>query len=330
VWSLPPRILAARRLVVLTAGDNPTFSYYIAPRLNGLPHRVVDTAGVSAHSLGLSEGDYVLACRYLPPVLLLRVLWARCLAGLGMLIDDDFAAFVRDSTLPLAYRSAILARGLAPLRLLDGRLADLIVSTPALAERVGGGKAAVLHPAPAALDLSPRRRSANGRVRVAFHAQLSHLADHAFAAEIARCVLDRASDLDFDVIGPSEAQRHWRGLPHVRFRSELTWSQYRALTRAEGADLLMAPLLDTEVNRSRAPTKAIDAVRMGAAAVFADLPPYRALAPAARLVGQAPGAWADALLHLARARNEREHLAEALRVEVRGWHAALAHARHGS
>lgn len=330
MWLLPPQIASARRLIVLVSGENPTFDYYLAPRIGSLPHCVVDVAAPPDMRVDLRDGDYVLACRYVPLPWLARLLRARGLAGIGILVDDDFHAFVRDGRLPLPYRASVLIRGLAPLRILAGRLTHVLVSTAVLGDTMAPGVATVLHPAPGSYDLAPGRRPRGGPVRLVFHAQLSHLDDHAFAAAIARRVAARTTDVAVEVIGPSRARRLWADVPRARFRDEMPWSRYRALTREEGAEILMAPLLDTAVNRARAPTKAIDAVRMGAAGVFSDLPPYQGLSEAARLIGPDVEAWAKAITRLARDDAERSDRAARLRDAVGAWARSAGAERQGA
>lgn len=310
---------AIQRLVLLTWGENPTFDYYIRPRLDETPAVVVDMAGDVAGDVVLGPGDYVLVCRYLNRRWARRIAAARDLAGVGFFFDDDYVAFLADKAVPLLYRLDVAARTAWPLRVAGSRITDVFVSTPLLRERYGQARATVLHPSAGAPDLAPAARESSGPVRIAFHAQLSHLADHALAASIAHAWSGRSGDVIFDVIGPPRARHHWAEFPFARFRTEMSWPEYRRLSREEGADILIAPMLDTPLNRARAPTKAIDAVRMGAAAVLPRSPAYGGLGDSA-VLAEGTG-WHEALRTLVERPDIRRRQAEALRREVESWSA---------
>ncbi|RYF30434.1 MAG: hypothetical protein EOO23_05155, partial [Comamonadaceae bacterium] len=279
------RPLAARhspisRFVVLIWGANPTFDYYIQPRLGKMPTVIVDLSEPrSAHRMQLQAGDYVLACRYLDWHWARRLTAARDLSGVGLLLDDDYVAFFGDRSIPMLYRLDVARRSVLPLRMIRHRLTDVLVSTKTLQERFSHASATVVHPSPSPEDLEALPPLADGVVKIAFHAQLSHLGDHAFAAEIAQMLVHATTaGIVFDVVGPTSAKGIWARVDSAHFHSELSWPDYRNRCRQVRSDILMAPMFDTPLNQARSPSKAIDAVRMGAAAVFPRLRPYRELA----------------------------------------------------
>lgn len=308
-----------RRVVVLVRGANPSFDYYLAPRLKGLSHEVVDITKEPS-DLQLREGDFVLVCRYMSARWNKRLRVAKGLAGFGFFFDDDYAAFVTDPAIPLAYRLDVAYHGLYPLVRAAPKLTHLFVSTPLLRERFSAADPIVLQPAPSACDFAPVRSSPDaGRLRIAYHAQTSHLADHALCAEICRIVNRAYPDITFDIVGPPAAKRYWHGLSAAVFRNESDWVRYRSESRTMGADILIAPLLDTPLNRARAATKAIDAVRLGAVGLFPDLPPYQSLRGIIPLIDGGLEEWASRIIALASDKVQREHQATTLRAAVEGW-----------
>lgn len=313
------------RIVALTWGDNPTFDYYLRPRLSELAHCVVDISQRNSTAFQLNDGDYIIACRYITLGWAVKLRLARGLSGFGLLFDDDYAAFLDDPRIAPAYRLSIAWRAGLPMLFAGARLTDLFVSTPVLQQRYAEGRARILHPAPGSGDLKYMRlgrdsAGENDRVSVvAFHAQLSHLADHELAARVCRRIADLHYSVRFDVIGPGAARQLWRETPNVSFTDELDWRTYRTVTACNGADVLIAPMYDTPVNQARAPTKAIDAVRMGACAVFPDMAPYRNVAGACLTAPTDEIAWANAVVTLLRDDKMRQESAEALRRTVRLW-----------
>jgi hypothetical protein len=321
---LAKRHAPARRLVVLISGENPSHDYYIRPRLGALPHVVVDIAKPAAGPKPtLQAGDYVLACRYLSMRWARLIARAPALAGVGLFFDDDYVAFFGDRAVPLLYRLDVARRTVWPLRMIRRRLSEVLVSTEVLRERYPLARAATLHPVPGEEDIAPAPARGGPAIRVAFHAQLSHLAEHAHAAELVR-ELNAPDNVSFDVVGPAKARHLWSGIAGVRFTTEMDWPRYRLHSGQAGADILIAPMLDTPLNQARAATKAIDATRMGAAAIFPRAKPYLQLAGSAVLVDGGMDAWHAALRRLIGDGDERRRLAERLRAEVAGWREHVA------
>lgn len=317
---LADRGRAIDRIVVLKWGENPTYDYYLRPRLHGLHAITIDVSrGKAASTIALERGDYVLICRYLNRDWAHKISRASGLAGAGLFFDDDYVAFMGDRSVPLLYRLDVARRTILPLRRIRHRLTDILVSTPVIRDRFQLARAKVLRPIPGEEDLlSQPALLLNKPVRIAFHAQLSHLADHRFATAIARG-LAGAGNVAFDVIGPAQARNLWADIPSVAFQSEIDWPSYRRRTRQIGADILIAPMLDTPLNQARSATKAIDAVRMGAAGVFQASPAYESLGEAALLVAGGPEAWVTELRRLIGQRQVRDAHASRLRAEIETW-----------
>uniref|UniRef100_A0A9E7ZLB9 Uncharacterized protein n=1 Tax=Bosea sp. NBC_00436 TaxID=2969620 RepID=A0A9E7ZLB9_9HYPH len=317
---LADRSHAIDRIVVLKWGENPTYDYYLRPRLRGLHAITIDVSQRKAAStVALERGDYVLICRYLNRDWAHKINRTTGLAGAGLFFDDDYVAFMGDRSVPLLYRLDVARRTILPLRRIRHRLTDILVSTPVIRDRFRHARAKVLRPIPGEEDLlSPPAPLPGGPVRIAFHAQLSHIADHGFAAHIARGLAD-AGNVAFDVIGPAQARSLWADIPSVTFQSEIDWRAYRLRTGQIGADILIAPMLDTPLNQARSATKAIDAVRMGAAGVFQAAPAYETLGEAALLVAGGSEAWITELRRLIGQRQARDAHASRLRAEIETW-----------
>lgn len=301
-WRTPPAgIRRAKRFLFLIFGPNPSFDYYLRHRIAraGLAEiEVIDTRA-EAPDPARWEGAHIVVCRYLDSR------WRRALgrsanalAGFTLFIDDDYLALVQDANLPASYRLRVLRDGVSLLQALPRLRGTLLVSTPALAARYAPLSPMVLPPMPEIEAARPPVSRA--RPVVVFHATASHDAEHAFVAAVARRVLAAGHRVTFDVVASPHTANVWQGLPDVVVRAPMAWDRFRALPGTLGADLLLAPLEDNPLNRMRSATKAIDAVRLGAAGIFADLVPYHPVREAGPLLPRDVDGWAGeigALLH---------------------------------
>ena len=261
------------RVVVFARLPNPTLDYYLTARLEapGMPPSVI--VDIRDETLGAVDpvGTFVIVCRYATARL---VTWverhASSLAGVGYFTDDDLGAVITGSEAKLGYRLFLWWRGLAPLRRLNPHIDVVWTSTPALAEALHDPRIRVLPPAPHPTtwkSVAPVG-AADDRVRIVYHATGVHVREHRFLVPIVAAVLAARPQAVFEVVVDERTERFWRGLDRVEIRRPVSWSEYLARTRDESADIALVPLLPSQVNRTRAGTKRIDVVRLGAAGVF--------------------------------------------------------------
>lgn len=314
-----------RRVVALIAGPNPSFDYFLAPRAavdRELPWDVVDMRRTRPGAVDLADA-FVLICRYCGPVWRNALVSARDrIAGVGLFLDDDFPAFVADESVPAAYRLRVAAVGLAAWRPLSPLLSRVWFSSRALADLHPAARSSVLAPAPSPIDLASPAAS-DGVLRIGFHAKSSHREEHRFAAAVARRVLESVPEARFDVVAGGAAEAFWAGLPRVDRVGTLSWPAYRGLAARKRLDLLLSPLVPSAMNAGRSPTKAIDAVRFGAAGLFSDHPVYRPLAATGALLPLDVDIWAAAVTRILRDSDERRAREKALREEVSTWAEAV-------
>ena len=322
----------AQRVCVVETGPNPTSDYYLTERLAG-----IDRAGLLMRASlrgdpyrcfkpGEIEGTYLIFCRYVSSR------WIRfCrrhqreLAGVALLIDDDIEALCADSGVPLLYRSKLWFRHLRHERQMRTVIDVALVSTSQVATRPAWARMQILPPIPALIDFGPARTATAAPV-IAFHATGSHRAEHEWLRPIIADLARHRPNLRFDVVVPRGLSGLWDGIPNLTQTPALAWPEYRRLTRERGADILLAPLITSQINASRAPTKRIDAARMGAAFVTNAVGAYgrtdseRGICDIRDL---APETWQKALLALIDQPESIQVLATENRLLVASWRQAL-------
>ncbi|HEY2179470.1 MAG TPA: hypothetical protein VGH15_12895 [Caulobacteraceae bacterium] len=265
-------------MAIVTAGENPSFDYYLAPRLalNAAPP--VDRFDLSASRRARESADwqgvFLLFCRYLSDGWL-RTAQAHAgeLAGTGLFIDDDFEALAADKRNRWRYRWKLRRHGLHLWPKLTPRLQGLWVSTAPLAElwaRRPGAPVPRLTPPLADEEDLASTPSRPQRPLIGLHATSSHGADQRWLGPVVREVLAADPRVDFEVVADPGRDRLWRGEPRIRVIPYRSWPAYRADTAAHGRDLLLAPLQPGPANAARAYVKRIDAARCGAALMVSD------------------------------------------------------------
>lgn len=299
-----------RRLLVLSNGPNPTFTYYLAERLKYTPF-IADVRDLKDGLTDIDpDGLFVIVCRY---IRLRQLFWLfrhrKALAGTSLLIDDDIAATVVSKGGTLAYKAYLTALGIAPLFLLNHILSEIWVSTPILAERLGGNKTNslfVVPPYPARDVYRPAFPSKDKQTLVmAFHATGNHDREHEFLVPIVRDALTECPNLHFEVtVSGDRLEQLWKKaeLPRgrLRLRPSKSWKEYLYETKRRHVDIMLVPLLQNKMNDARSSTKRFDVARMGAAAIFSRGHVYGQQKSGDEiLVDNTHQAWVGAILSLA-------------------------------
>jgi hypothetical protein len=333
---------APTRIVVVVTGPNPSFDYYLAPRLGGdVPTEVRDVtaAPTPGEARDMLAGAFVLFCRHTSGAWLRAV--ESCedvIAGVGLFVDDDIDALAADRTVPLWYRLRLWRLHLIHRRRL-ARVCDvLFVGSKTLAARNVLAHPHLLSPIADDRDTAASDSQA-ADFRAVFHSTSVHAAEHRWLRPIIGELLKAEASISFEVNVAPPLSFRWRGLPRTTILPSVPWPRYCAESRARRADLLLAPLLPSAANAARSWTKRIDAARLGAALLVSDAEVYQCGPEELRLgmhVPAEPAAWIAAIRDLARDRDRLVRLRDANRAYVMAKSAApgpsleeLLRSRHG-
>jgi hypothetical protein len=296
------------RIIAVMIRPNPTYDYYIAPRLRSFPGLETVICYLSPDKSRLPDAIFkdalILFIRYTSSAWLdLIERYQGLVAGTALLLDDDLASPARESGLPLHWRWRFFRNGVMHWPRL-GRLLDRVfVSTPSLLSRLPQLGARLLPPIGDESDLRAAPRPAGRRLRVAYHATSIHPNESRWLMPVAAQLLAENAALDFEVVAQGGLAAGWRRIARASIMPPLPWPEYRKATAARAIDIMLAPLLPTELNAARAPTKRIDAARSGAALLVSDPGVYNPSAAERALGMQVDldrALWARAITELAR------------------------------
>lgn len=312
------------RIIVFGLLPNPTIDYYFSARLNAPdmpPSRLVDIRDETLAALP-AEGTLVVVCRYASRRLLTWIERnAPRFAGVALFLDDDIGAVVARAEAKFLYRLYLYRNALAPLRRLNRHLDVIWTSTPALATALADPRATVLPPAPP-VHLTrgdePVRPVAEGRrIRIVYHATVGHAPEHRFLRPVIAAVLAARPDVVFEVTAEGREAKIWSSVPAVVVTRPTPWSTYLRNTREHPADIVLVPLTKSRLNETRADTKRIDVVRMGAAGVFSASTTYGIADDSGEVrLPNRRGRWIEAILGLVDDPQRRREAALASKVLV--------------
>lgn len=305
------------RLLILHEGVTPTLHYFLGAfmaRAGGLDVQLLDTSLPPQAGVAPAPGDKVVIIRFISPLWQsfltthlqdVRVVW---------FMDDDLLDAEAMQALPKDYRRRLLRRGRLQQPWLTRFCHRVWVSSPYLAEKYAHLQPVIVLPQAQA----PLLEQAD-TVRIAYHGTASHHQEKLWLREVMEPVLQQHEQVTFEIFGDHEIYKHYRGLPRVTVLHPMSWDNYLHYTRTHRSDIALAPLLDDPFNQARSATKFFDFVRLGAAGVFSDVPPYRGLVRQqvdGVLLENRPDAWIKTLRRLIHSPDTRLQLSQAARIKA--------------
>ena len=316
---------SADGILVLQRGENASTDYYLRPRLNRAASAVeiVDLADDPANSELLAKGGAqaltVVFCRYAAPSWLEALERAKDrLARVVFFMDDDLPAMMRAKEIPAAARGKVALHFAAHAERLSALCNELWLSTPVLAERYAEGRPRLLAPLPEAEPPLPASADAD---LVVYHGTDVHEHERQFVLEVARALVARSPGVRFEIAGDAALAGRAGGVPGVAIVPQLSWPDYLEAQAGRSAAISLAPLFPSALNDARAPVKALDAARLGAAGLYADAPAYRGHVRQGEdglLLPMEPLAWSEAIIGLLADPERRQRLARAARERLVG------------
>ena len=310
-------------ILVLQRGENASSDYYLRPRLAGAgaPAEIADLLQDPGGSPLLAPGGAraltVVFCRYASPAWLQALESVRArLSRVVLFMDDDLPAMMRAAEIPPAARGKAALHFAAHAERLSALCSEVWVSTQALAERYREAQPQVLAPLP---EAPPPEPSAEVPPLVVYHGTDVHDRERAFVLQVARRLATLSPGARLELAGEARLVGDAAGLSNVTVVPQRSWPDYLKAQNGRRAAISLAPLFASPLNDARAPVKAFDAARLGAAGLFADAPAYRGAVRDGEdglLLPMQPDAWAEAIAALLADPERRLRLARMARDRI--------------
>lgn len=185
-------------------------------------------------------------------------------------MDDDLPENMCSSKLPHSYRDLIWARFGDHMTKLEKLFDELWVSTPELSRRYAYANPRIINPS----YFTPEPTS-----EFIFYFYHGSPSTHRQEIEWLRAVVEqtqsRSENLIFMIMGDRQVKKLFSDLPRTMVFHPMPWETYRDLLPALPHHIGLAPLLPTELNRTRSPTRFFDMTRLGAVGIYTNSEPYK-------------------------------------------------------
>ncbi|OYY73976.1 MAG: hypothetical protein B7Y40_06890 [Gammaproteobacteria bacterium 28-57-27] len=285
-------------VLVVHWGETPSVDYYFRrAQVAGFPVLgFVDISrGESLPHLGVDT--LVVIVRYVSASILAALDAHRQHGGrVALFMDDDLPRSQFDLSLPQAYRHMLWERFGCHLSSLEHLCDELWVSTPTLAERYAYTCPRLIEP------VACPAVSARGLVTYFYHGSPStHRDDIEWLRAVVELTQARSDKTLFMVIGDRQVRRLFADLPRILILHPMPWPTYRDALPSLPHHIGLAPLLATDFNHTRSPTRFYDFTRLGAVGLYSDVEPYRGFVHHAKdgwLLPNDPLVWSSRIIDL--------------------------------
>jgi hypothetical protein len=279
-----------------------SLNYFVLPFLADAGVKASDIElNPSADKLASGDFNKVVIVRYWGLKLLLQLCRLRSF-GIQLIyfMDDDLFDRSAWSGLPLSYQRTWFTRAYIYKVAIKSLVSEVWVSSPRLYEKYSKlcSHVRVLRPNLSKALISKDRGE---YIHIGYHGSAAHAKEIDWLVSVMTDVTRQFGAVRFEIFGGEDVARKFRGLPSVAVLNPMSWPNYLDYTQSRRMDIGLAPLLPTEVNMARAPTKWFDYARMGAVGLYSETPPYAGFVNNGEdgfLLPNSKQRWVEAILEL--------------------------------
>lgn len=307
----------SQRVAIYSGGaTGSSVNYFVLPHLA--------EAGIKGSNVELNPSiekvasgyfDKVVIIRYWTLELLLRLRHLRSL-GTQMIyfMDDDLWDVSAWSDLPFSYQRRWFTGAYIYKVAIRYLVAEVWVSNAHLRDKYLNQHphVRILKPSLSEAFISKDRAE---YVHICYHGSAAHAKEVDWLVDVVTDVTRQHGQIRFEIFGGKDVARQFRDLPSVGVLSPMSWSGYLDYTQSREMHIGLAPLLPTEVNRARAPTKWFDYARMGAVGLYSEMPPYANFVKDGEdgfLLPNAKHRWVETILALCQDTSLRKRMRESV------------------
>lgn len=279
-----------RSVLVIRKAPSPTDELYITAPLAPIHDRgdirmkVVDldheTDRLPDMDQLLAPGTAVVISRYISDRWIGAITKHKARLGpVFYLMDDDVAAAVDSSHLPLNYRQRMGQVACGEFQTLIRLCDQFIVTSPHLVSRYFSEKTVLLEPCYLQPPSNLKHLDDQSEIIITYQGTEGHKDDLAAIAPALRSIHDEFNRIRLKIIigHPRAVPTILKDLKRVEIIKPMSWIDYKKFRAMARAHIALAPMLNTPYNAGKSIIKIFDIAALGAAGIYSNCPPYNTM-----------------------------------------------------
>ena len=258
-----------RNTIVLHKGLNPTSYYWLTP----LDPYFIDLHNNFDLDL-LYNSDTIIIVRYIPIKYLLHLfkLNSRNIKII-LFLDDDLLSPNLFSSLPIKYKLKLFFNIFCFKNILCYFIREIWVTNFKLKKKIGSQLNKKLKIK--VLDLKFRYNFVEKKLhRISFIGTSSHVLELRWIRKLFFKIQSCRNDCLIELFISKKWRTYFKSIPRIKMIYPMDWESFLLDTQHRSVDIVLNPILDSEFNSFRSPTKFFDTTRLGAVGIYSKMLPY--------------------------------------------------------
>ena len=256
--------------LILQSGNNPT-SYFWFSKIQA---KYIDI-NKKINLNELNEAKTIILIRYIPFKLILQLIKIhRRNIKIILFIDDNLLSSNLFSNIPFRYKLKIFYKIYCFKYIFRFFLNEIWVTNSKLKNLVQNklrkNKIKVK-----CIDLEvPKKRVIKKLFRIAYIGTSSHILELKWLKPLFEKIQEKRSDCIIEIFLNNRWRNYFRSVPRIKIIYPMDWDTFLLDSENRKIDIILNPLIMSEFNRFRSPTKFFDTTRMGAIGIYSNNLPY--------------------------------------------------------
>ena len=257
------------KITVLHNGFNPT-SYYWLTHLKPI---FIDFKNPFELNL-LYESDSIIIVRYIPLRYLIHLFRLhKKNKKIILFLDDDLLSFNIFSKLPINYKWKLFFRIYCYKHLLQFFIGEIWVTNMPLKEKVlvQLNKKVNIK----ILDLKFTNNFRKKKLfRISFIGTSSHVLELKWLKKLFIKIQSQRDDCIIEIFLDKKWRSYFKSISRIKMIYPMDWESFILDTHFRNVDIVLNPIIKSEFNSFRSPTKFFDTTRLGAVGIYSNTFPY--------------------------------------------------------
>ena len=256
-------------ITILQNGSNPT-SYYWISHLNV---NILDLKNDFKIDLLYSSKTIVIV-RYIPFRLLIHLFRLhKKNIKIILLIDDDLLSFNMFTHLPIRYKIKLFFRIYIYKDFLKFFISQIWVTNLNLKKKLTLQLKNRVNIK--VLDIQFKRKIIEKKIyRISFIGTSSHVLELRWIKKLLLKLQSQRDDCLIELFISTKWRSYFKLVPRIKMIYQMDWESFHLDTQNRNVDIVLNPVLRSEFNSFRSPTKFFDTTRLGAVGLYSDTLPF--------------------------------------------------------
>ena len=257
------------KITVLQNGSNPTSYYW----LSHLRPKFLDIKSDFKIEL-LYSSKTIIIVRYIPFRLLIHLLrLQKKNIKIILLIDDDLLSFNILTHLPIRYKIKLFFRIYIYKHFLKFFTSQIWVTNFNLKKKLTLQLKNKINIK--VLDIKYKNKIIEKKLyRISFIGTSSHVLELRWIKKLFLKVQSERDDCFIELFINSKWRSYFKSVPRIKMIYPMDWDSFLLDTHNRNVDIVLNPILKSEFNFFRSPTKFFDTTRLGAVGIYSNSLPY--------------------------------------------------------